>query len=160
MLQVMMTMAAGALGTLQVGSTSFAAGGAIPGRFTCAGADLPPELHWSAPPTGTRSFALLVEDPDAPGGAFVHWVLYGIPAGTRSLDEGGAAAGRSGGNDFGRDGYGGPCPPPGAPHHYHFKVFALDRELTLPAGASAADLRRAMRGHVLAEGTLIGTFGR
>ncbi|MHB8418161.1 MAG: YbhB/YbcL family Raf kinase inhibitor-like protein [Myxococcales bacterium] len=153
-------MAKLAVGAIQVASASFAAGAPIPDRFSCAGADVSPELHWSAPPPGTASLALLVEDPDAPGGTFIHWVLYGLPAGTRSLREGAAPPGGAGKNDFGRDGYGGPCPPPGRPHHYHFELFALDRELDLPVGATAAELRRAMHGHILARGEVIGTFVR
>jgi Raf kinase inhibitor-like YbhB/YbcL family protein len=160
MLTLMAKLVTGAIGAMAVGSSSFSAGDPIPKRFSCVGADVQPELHWSAPPAGTKSLAVLVEDPDAPGGTFVHWVLYGVPPETRSLAEGAPAPGRAGRNDFDRSGYGGPCPPPGSPHHYHFKVFALDADLDLPAGASAAALRRAMHGHVLAQGEVVGTFAR
>lgn len=160
MLTLMAKLATGAVGALTVGSSSFAANGPIPSRFSCVGADVTPELHWSSPPAGTKSLAVIVEDPDAPGGTFIHWVLFGVPPDTRSLGEGASAPGSTGQNDFGRSGYGGPCPPPGRPHHYHFKVFALDRELDLPAGASAGELHRAMRGHILAQGEVVGTFGR
>ncbi len=160
MLTLMARMAVGAAAAMTVGSNSFAAGGPIPGRFSCLGADVRPELHWSAPPPGAKSLAILVEDPDAPGGTFIHWVQFGLPPGARSLEEGSPAPGHMGRNDFGRRGYGGPCPPPGPPHHYHFRLFALDSEPDLPAGATAAELRRAMQGHVLAEGEVVGTFGR
>ena len=143
-------------------STSFQ-GGQIPARFTCNGAGLSPQLAWGAQPTGTATFALIVADPDAPGRAFVHWVLYDLPAGTRALAEGlpqlpdGARQGR---NDFGDLGYGGPCPPHGAAHHYVFNLYALDAKLNLPAGTSGAQLEAAMQGHILAHGELVGLFQR
>jgi Raf kinase inhibitor-like YbhB/YbcL family protein len=143
-------------------STSFQ-GERIPARFTCNGAGLSPQLAWSAPPVGTASLALIVTDPDAPGGSFVHWVLYDLPAGTLALAEGlpqlpeGARQGR---NDFGDLGYGGPCPPHGPAHHYHFTLYALDKKLNLPAGATRAQVEAAMQGHILASGELIGLFQR
>jgi len=146
-------------------STSFQ-GSQIPARFTCSGAGISPQLAWNAPPAGTASFALLVTDPDAPRGTFVHWVLYDLPAGTRALPEGLAALGqledgsRQGRNDFGEIGYGGPCPPPGSPHHYHFMLYALDAKLNLAAGATRAQVEAAMQGHILAHGELVGLYKR
>ena len=135
----------------------------IPSQFTCSGAGLSPQLAWSAPPAGTSSYALVVTDPDAPGGSFVHWVLYDLPAGRRALAEGLTQApegARQGRNDFGDLGYGGPCPPPGAAHHYVFAFYALDAKLNLPEGATRAQVETAMQGHVLARGELIGLFQR
>jgi hypothetical protein len=152
-------------GTMNLTSTSFQ-GSQIPARFTCSGAGISPQLAWNAPPAGTASFALIVTDPDAPRGTFVHWVLYDLPAGTRALPEGLAALGqledgsRQGRNDFGEIGYGGPCPPPGSPHHYHFMLYALDAKLNLAAGATRAQVEAAMQGHILAHGELVGLYKR
>ncbi len=152
-------------GTMNLTSSSFQ-GSQIPARFTCSGAGISPQLAWSAPPAGTASFALIVTDPDAPRGTFVHWVLYDLPAGTRALPEGVAAQGqlddgsRQGQNDFGEIGYGGPCPPPGSPHHYHFMLYALDGKLNLAVGATRAQVEAAMQGHILARGELIGMYKR
>lgn len=140
-------------------SPAFAAGAAIPERFTCEGEDVSPALAWSGAPEGTRSFALICDDPDAPGRTWVHWVVWDIAAETTSLPEGFDGA-RQGLNDFRRTGYGGPCPPPGAPHRYFFKLYALDAALDLPARATKADLERALRGHVRAEAQLMGTYRR
>jgi Raf kinase inhibitor-like YbhB/YbcL family protein len=144
-------------------STSFQ-GSQIPAKFTCSGAGISPQLAWTAPPAATASFALTVTDPDAPRRTFVHWVLYDLPAGTRALPEGlprqltdGALQGR---NDFGEIGYGGPCPPPGSPHHYVFTLYALDAKLNLPVGATRAQVEAAMQGHILARGELIGIYQR
>jgi hypothetical protein len=140
--------------------------GQIPGKFTCDGEEISPQLAWSAPPAGTASFALLVTDPDAPRGVFTHWVLYNLPATTRSLPEGVATRGelsdgsRQGRNGFGGFGYGGPCPPGGSPHHYIFTLYALDTRLNLPAGATRAQVEEAMQGHTLARGELIGLYRR
>jgi Raf kinase inhibitor-like YbhB/YbcL family protein len=147
-------------------STSFQDGSPIPAKFTCSGAGVSPQLAWSAPPAGTVRFALIVTDPDAPGGTFVHWVLYGLPAETRALPEGLPPQGeladgsRQGRNDFGDLGYGGPCPPRGGPHHYIFTLYALDAKLNLPVGATQAQVEAAMQGHILAHGELIGMFQR
>jgi len=152
--------------TMNLTSTSFQEGSRIPAKFTCNGAGVSPQLAWSAPPAGTASFALLVTDPDAPGGTFVHWVLYNLPAGTRALPEGLPAEGQlpdgalQGRNDFGEIGYGGPCPPPGSPHHYVFTLYALDAKLNLPVGATRAQVEAAMQGHILASGRLVGLFQR
>jgi Raf kinase inhibitor-like YbhB/YbcL family protein len=127
-----------------------------------------PALAWSGAPAGTVAFALVADDPDAPGGTWVHWVLFNVPGGAVALPEGvsgtgvlpalgGALQGR---NDFRRIGYGGPCPPPGRAHRYFFRLYALDAALRLEAGADRPALDAAMRGHVLAETTLLGTYGR
>ena len=147
-------------------STSFSEGSPIPAKFTCNGVGVSPQLAWNAPPAGTVSLALIVTDPDAPGGTFVHWVLYGLPAETQELPEGVPTQGqladgsRQGRNDFGDLGYGGPCPPRGAPHHYIFTLYALDAKLNLPVGATRAQVEAAMQGHVLTHGELIGLFQR
>ena len=145
--------------TIAVSSSAFADGGKIPRRHTCDGADVSPPLAFSGLPSGVRELALLVEDPDAPKGTFVHWVAWGIDGTRPVLAEGEAPAG-SGTNDFGRAGYGGPCPPRGPAHRYVFTVFALSRPTGLRAGASAADLRSAIDGAVLAEGSLTGRYAR
>jgi Raf kinase inhibitor-like YbhB/YbcL family protein len=135
-------------------------------RHTCDGADVSPPLEWSAAPPATRTFALICDDPDAPGKTWVHWVLFNLPANTNRLIENVAKAdlleggARQGTTDFGRVGYGGPCPPPGKPHRYFFRLYALDRPLDLPPGAGKAELERAMKGHVLAEAQVMGTYGR
>ena len=147
-------------------STAFPNGGNIPTKFTCDGADASPELSWTAPPSGTQSFALIADDPDAPVGNWTHWVLYDLPAGTASLPEdvpkseelpNGARQGR---NDFRRIGYGGPCPPPGKPHRYFFRLYALNSKLNLKPGATKADVEKAMEGHVLAKAELMGKYRR
>lgn len=148
-------------------STSFSAGGRIPAEFTCEGADRSPQLAWSAAPAGTRSFALIIDDPDAPGRTWSHWGLYDIPADRAQLPAGfsrqltGSGIGQAF-NDFRRAGYGGPCPPPGhGVHHYRFRVFALDVEhLAVRPGADCRTLERALRPHVLAEAELTGTYSR
>lgn len=149
--------------SLAVTSRSFASGGAIPVDFTCDGADRSPELSWSAPPPGTRSFAVLVDDPDAPSGNFTHFVAYDIDASARELQEGGdpaASGGASGNNDFDRPGYGGPCPPRVQIHHYVFRVYALDTRLEIDPAVDRSALVAAMSGHVLGEGALVGLYSR
>lgn len=139
-------------------------GGQIPARFTCNGAGVSPQLAWTAPPVGTASFALIVTDPDAPGGTFTHWVLYDLPAGARALPEGlpnqgqFADGARQGRNDFDNLGYGGPCPPGHSPHHYVFTLYALNAKLNLPAGATRAQVETALQGHTLARGELISLY--
>jgi Raf kinase inhibitor-like YbhB/YbcL family protein len=145
--------------TITVSSSAFAEGGTIPRRYTCDGEDVSPPLAVSGLPSGVRELALLVEDPDAPHGTFVHWVAWGIDPAKPTLAEGSAPAG-SGVNGFGRQGYGGPCPPRGSNHRYVFTVLALSRPSGLRAGASADDLRTAVKGAVLAEGKLTGRYGR
>lgn len=152
--------------TLKMTSSAFESGGTIPKKFTCDGPDVSPELTWNDPPAGTRSFALIADDPDAPMGTWVHWVLYDLPAETRSLPEDTpkqeqlSSGARQGRNDFPRIGYGGPCPPPGKPHRYYFKLYALDAKLDLQPGATKAGVERAMQGHILAQGELMGRYGR
>jgi Raf kinase inhibitor-like YbhB/YbcL family protein len=144
-------------------SSAFAAGAAIPTRHTCEGEDIAPPLAWRDAPPGTRSYALIVDDPDAPDPAapqrtWVHWVLYDLPAGTLALPEGPLPAGvREGRNDWQRTGYGGPCPPVGR-HRYFFKLYALDALLGDLGAASKADVEQAMQGHVLGQAELLGTY--
>ena len=145
--------------TLVLVSSAFLAGASIPVEFTCDGRNQPPPLSWSGAPEGTRTFALIVDDPDAPSGTFVHWVLFNIP-GTATAPPQGAGSAVQGRNDFGKTGYGGPCPPPGKPHRYFFKLHALDGPLALKAGATKADVERAMQGHVLATAELVGSYLR
>ena len=149
---------------LAVLSAAFAMGAAIPDRYACA--PFSPPLSWSEVPAGTQSIAVLCDDPDAPVGDWVHWVVFNLAPDVRSLPENVArAAALPGGavqgvNDYDRTGYDGPCPPPGQTHRYFYKVFALDARLALGAGARKADLMKAMRGHVLAQGALMGTYAR
>ncbi|MFQ5861329.1 MAG: YbhB/YbcL family Raf kinase inhibitor-like protein [Dehalococcoidia bacterium] len=147
-------------------SEAFDVGKAIPRRYTCDGEDTSPALSWSEAPEGTRAFALIVDDPDAPVGVFTHWVLFNLPTSTQGLPEGvskmerldsGALQGR---NDFGRVGYGGPCPPPGHTHRYRFGLYALDAPLDLEPGATKQQVLDAMRGHVLGDAQLVGTYRR
>jgi Raf kinase inhibitor-like YbhB/YbcL family protein len=148
---------------LKVASSAFQEGERIPRDYTGEGADRSPPLSWGAPPEKTRSVAVLVEDPDAPHGTFTHWVLFNLPPDTRELPEN-ASAGRlpegavQGTNDFDRTGYHGPYPPAGPAHRYYFKVFALDTKLDLDSKARRAQVAAAMRGHVLADGALLGTY--
>ena len=149
---------------------AFAAGAAIPSRHTCDGADLSPALGWTGAPAGTASWALIADDPDAPGGTWAHWVLFNLPASTAALPEGvakterpelpGGSGALQGRNDFRRIGYGGPCPPPGRAHRYFFRLYALNAALPLKAGATRQEVDGAMRGHVLAETSLMGTYAR
>ena len=146
---------------LELTSAAFQNGQPIPTQFTCDGADQTPELRWSDPPTRTRSFALVIDDPDAPGGTFRHWGVFDIPSSARSIG-GGHRIGTEVTNDFGKAGYGGPCPPKGhGPHHYHFKLFALDvYHLGLSSNAKVADVENAAGQHAIAQGELIGTYER
>jgi len=151
-------------------SSAFPEAGTIDKKHTCDGSDVSPPLSWKDPPPGAKSFALIVVDPDAPAGAWVHWVLYNVPGTAASLEEGldkqeslpnGAKNGASWGvNDFSRIGYQGPCPPPGKPHRYVFKLYALDTMLSMPAKAGRFDIEKAMKEHVLAETQLMGKYGR
>ncbi|MFB3828922.1 MAG: YbhB/YbcL family Raf kinase inhibitor-like protein [Bryobacteraceae bacterium] len=143
---------------------AFPEGGIIPELYTCEGADLSPSLEWSGEPNRTESFALIVDDPDAPAGVWTHWLLWDIAASVRSLAQGykPGKLGVSGTNDFGRQGYGGPCPPRGhGPHRYFFKVYALGvPSLGLKAGARRAEVDKALRGRILAETQYMGRFER
>ena len=145
--------------TLDVTSSAFDEGGAIPSRYTCDGDDLSPPLAWSGAPEGTAAYALIVDDPDARG--WIHWLATDIPADWPGVDEGasGVSVETEGRNDFGRTGHGGPCPPSGT-HRYAFEVFALSEPLGLAAGFSADELRAAMEGKVLGSGRLTGTYRR
>ena len=157
-LVAMASLAAGG-GKMKVTSSAFKEGAEIPSKFTCDGADTSPPLQIADIPSEAKSLALVVDDPDAPSGLFTHWLVWNIPPQTSSVREGSAPKGVQGTNDFGKSGYGGPCPPSGT-HRYYFKVFALDRELDLPFGAKRGQLDAAMKGHVVAQGDLIGRYSR
>ncbi|MBI5565464.1 MAG: YbhB/YbcL family Raf kinase inhibitor-like protein [Chloroflexi bacterium] len=147
--------------TFQVASPAFADGATVPDLYTCHGDDVSPELNWQMPPATTQSFALIMDDPDAPGGTFTHWVLFNLPAETRQLPAGTNTIGVGGQNGFGSSGYRGPCPPPGGAHRYFFKLYALDvATLNLPAGASRSDIEQALRDHIVGRAQLMGRFGR
>ena len=152
--------------TIQLSSTGFDEGQTIPKQHTGDGRNSSPPLRWQDAPAGTASWALICEDPDAPRGTFTHWVLYNLPASARELSEGVPAdttladGALQGVNDFGKVGYGGPAPPRGKPHRYLFKLFALARPLDLPPGATKAQVLTAMKGQVLGEGLLMGTYAR
>jgi Raf kinase inhibitor-like YbhB/YbcL family protein len=151
---------------IQVFSTAFQEGGAIPVQYTCEGGDLSPPLMWGRIPQETQSLALICEDPDAPSGRFVHWIIFNLPPPltdlpeavptTATLEEGGV----QGRNDFKRLGYSGPCPPPKQEHRYFFRLSALDAKLQLEAGATKFEFDRAIEGHILASGHLMGTYQR
>jgi hypothetical protein len=150
---------------IKVSSPAFQEGGMIPERYTCDGDDISPPLNWEAVPAGTKSMALIVDDPDAPGGTFVHWVLYDLPADLDGLPEnlppgkGFPIGGGEGINSTNKTGYEGPCPPRGT-HRYFFKVYALDEKLNLPAGETKDRLLEAMEGHILGQGQLMGRYKR
>ncbi len=151
---------------LTLTSSVFDEGQMIPKKYTCQGPDVSPEISWTGAPDGTGSFAIIMDDPDAPVGTWVHWVIFNIPSSATSLQEGVPtdkelkSGARQGKNDFRKIGYGGPCPPPGGPHRYFFKLYALDSKVDLGAGASKADLEKAMEGHILGQATLMGKFSR
>jgi Raf kinase inhibitor-like YbhB/YbcL family protein len=146
--------------TIQITSTAFNEGGKIPRLYTCDDQNVSPPLTWSSVPTNTVSLALIMDDPDAPSGTWVHWVLYNLPPDTTSLGQGKNGGGTEGKNDFNRIGYGGPCPPRGSNHRYYVKLYALDSKLDLKPGASKAQLENAMKGLILAQGQLMGRYGR
>jgi len=150
---------------ITITSAAFTEGGMIPKEYTCDGRDISPPLAWTGAPEGTRSLAIICDDPDAPVGTWVHWVLFSIPVTAAELPksipgdkllENGA---RHGINDFGKFGYGGPCPP-GGTHRYYFKIYALDTDLTQEPGITKVELLKAMEGHILAEGQLMGRYAR
>jgi Raf kinase inhibitor-like YbhB/YbcL family protein len=145
--------------SMKVTSSAFQEGGSIPSKFTCDGGDTSPPLQIADIPSGAKSLVLIADDPDAPSGLFTHWAVWNISPQTSSIVEGSAPKGVQGANDFGKSGYGGPCPPSGT-HRYYFKVFALDRELDLRSGAKRSQLDAAMKGHVIAQGELIGRYAR
>ena len=151
---------------LEIKNFAFSEGEKIPLKYTCEGENISPPLSWSKLPQGTEVLAIIMDDPDAPGRVFTHWVLFNLPGDTGELPEAippkdklprGALQGK---NDFGKIGYGGPCPPPGSPHHYRFTLYALDQPLKLKPGASRAQVLDAMKGHILASGKLTGIYQR
>jgi len=152
---------------IEISSPAFLEGDTIPVKFTCDGTDVSPALTWSAPPEGTKSLALICDDPDAPRGTWVHWVLFNIPPTITGLPEAvvidkdesikGALEGVT---DFGNNTYGGPCPPRGPAHRYYFKIYTMDQILELTEKATKADVEKAMKGHILAMGQLMGTYKR
>lgn len=150
---------------LEISSTAFSEGEMIPNRYTCDGPDVSPDLSWSGVPDAAKSLALICDDPDAPMGTWVHWVLFNIPSNASGLpaeipsDDALENGARHGTNDFGRLGYGGPCPP-GGTHRYYFKLYVLDTELNLDSGVTKDQLLDAMKGHILAEAQLMGTYKR
>lgn len=150
---------------MEITSSSFNHEGMIPAKYTCDGQNISPPLSWSQAPEKVKSFALICDDPDAPAGIWVHWVLFDLPANVNTLPEKVsrqeeiAGLGKNGKNTSGRYGYDGPCPP-GGTHRYYFKLFALDTMLNLKAGVTKEDLLKAMKGHVLAEAQLMGKYKR
>jgi Raf kinase inhibitor-like YbhB/YbcL family protein len=160
------TQSGGSSMSIKLTSTAFQLGAAIPKQYTGDGEDRSPPLKWAEPPSGTKSLALICDDPDAPRGTWVHWVLFNLPSQTCELEEwvpttetlgDGAKQGK---NDFGNIGYGGPAPPKGKSHRYFFTLYALDVAVDLPPGATKAQLMEAMKGHILAEGQLMGNYKR
>lgn len=155
---------------MEIKSGAFESNGEIPKKFTCQGEDVSPPLSWSGVPSGAKSLALICDDPDAPPGTWVHWVLYDLPTSLKGLEEGvpkkeslpnGAKHGLCWGVDqFDRTGYYGPCPPPGSYHRYYFKLYALDRAIGIPPGATKPQVLEAMEGHILAQAELMGRFKR
>lgn len=142
-------------------SPSFQNNAAVPAKFTCDGGNINPELQIQYVPAEAKSLALIVDDPDAVGGLFTHWTLWNIGPLTAVVKQESVPPGAlEGKTSFGRAGYGGPCPPPGKPHHYRFTLYALDSILNLPAGAPRADLEKAMQGHVLTAAELVGIYER
>ena len=144
---------------MKITSSAFQEGGNIPSKFTCDGSDTSPPLQITGVPSEAKSLVLIADDPDAPSGLFTHWLIWNIPPQTNSISEGSAPKGVHGTNDFGKPDYKGPCPPPGT-HRYSFKIYALDRELDLRGGAKRSQLDAAMKGHVVAQGVLVGRYAR
>lgn len=151
---------------IRITSAAFQEGGMIPKQYTCEGANISPPLAWDSVPVGTKTLALICDDPDAPAKTWTHWVLFNLPSGAKELPEKVppqeklAGGGVQGMNDFRKTGYGGPCPPPGSPHRYYFKLYALDTDLALNAGATKEQLLKGMEGHVVAGGQLLGKYQR
>ena len=153
--------------SLQINSTAFSEGQPIPAKYSCAGSDISPPLQWTNTPANTKSFALIADDPDAPVGTWVHWVLYDLPANATGLPEDVAktqtisSGAKQGMNTWPRLGYGGPCPPRGlGVHHYHFRLYALDTDLNLAPRVTRKQLESATKGHILAQAELVGTYQR
>lgn len=153
--------------SFELKSDAFVSGQSIPAKYSCTGKNISPPITWSEPPAGTQSFALIMDDPDAPNGTWVHWVLYNIPASARNLQEDLPVTGKNvdpnaiyvGKNSWRQIAYGGPCPPSGT-HRYYFKLYALDIQIGLLPGATKEDVLREMDGHVLAQAELMGTFSK
>jgi Raf kinase inhibitor-like YbhB/YbcL family protein len=157
-LTVIASFAAGGA-KMKITSSAFQEGGNIPSKFSCDGANTSPHLQISDVPSAAKSLVLIMDDPDAPSGLFTHWTAWNISPQTSAIPEGSTPKGVQGTNDFGKSGYGGPCPPSGT-HRYYFKIFARDRELDLPFGAKRGQLDAAMKGHVIAQGELMGRYSR
>jgi hypothetical protein len=157
-LEAIVSLAAGGA-KMKITSSAFQQGGNIPSKFSCDGANTNPPLQISDVPPEAKSLVLIVDDPDAPSGLFTHWAVWNISPQTTTIAERSTPKGVQGTNDFGKSGYGGPCPPSGA-HRYYFKIFALDRDLDLSSGAKRGQLDAAMKGHVVAQGELIGRYAR
>jgi Raf kinase inhibitor-like YbhB/YbcL family protein len=155
----------GTIMDIRITSTAFKEGGTIPRKYTCDGSDISPPLAWSSVPRGTKSLALICDDPDAPGKTWVHWVVFNIPADIEALPENVpdqkilSSGAKQGMSDFQKIGYGGPCPP-GGTHRYYFKIYALDIKLTSEAGITKAELLKLMKGHILGQGQLMGRYKR
>ncbi len=151
---------------LVISAPAFAPGAALPSKFTCQGESISPALSWAGEPDATRSSTLIAEDPDAPAGLFTHWMIFNIPAATHALPEGASPRGNrpvgsaEGKNDAGTVGYSGPCPPAGKPHRYYFKLYALRDNLSLKSGASRVQVNAALKGLILAEAQVMGTYQR
>jgi Raf kinase inhibitor-like YbhB/YbcL family protein len=146
--------------SITITSTAFADGDKIPRLYSCDDQNVSPPLAWTGVPTTTVSLALIMDDPDAPGGTWVHWVLFNLPGNISGLEQGKNKEGTEGKNDFNKLGYGGPCPPRGSTHRYFIKLYALDKMLDLKAGSTKAQVESAMRGHILAQGQLMGRYAR
>ena len=154
-----LAFSAKAAGEEKVTSSAFSEGGNIPAKYTCDGSDASPPLQFGGFPAGAKSLVLIVDDPDAPGRLFTHWLVWNMDPKTNSIAEGAGPKGVQGKNDFGKSAYGGPCPPSGT-HRYYFKVFALDKQLELPAGSGRRELDKAMKDHVIGQAQLMGRYSR
>jgi Raf kinase inhibitor-like YbhB/YbcL family protein len=146
--------------SVQIKSTAFKEGDTIPRVYTCDDRNISPPLSWTGVPQGSTSLVLIMDDPDAPSGTFDHWILFNLPPDLTGLSQDNQGVGTEGKNSFGRVGYGGPCPPRGSNHRYFFKLYALDTDVVLKAGARKAEVEHAMEGHILAHGQLMARYGR
>ncbi|HKB86083.1 MAG TPA: YbhB/YbcL family Raf kinase inhibitor-like protein [Ignavibacteriaceae bacterium] len=150
---------------IEIGSRSFSEGEMIPSKFTCDGANISPQLNWNCSVEGVKTFTIIVEDPDASSGNFIHWIVYNIPSRVNSLMENSTPSKNipdevlMGTNDFGRIGYGGPCPPSGT-HRYYFRIYGLNTAVHLDSGATRKEVLKKMEGHIIARGELMGKYGR
>lgn len=146
--------------TIQITSSAFNEGDKIPRLFTCDDKNVSPPLDWTGVPSNAESLVIIMDDPDAPAGDWVHWVLYDLKPDLKGLKQGMTENGIAGQNDFRRTGYGGPCPPKGSTHRYYIKIYAVDAKLGLQEGASRTQVEKLMKGHILAQGQLVGRYGR